>query len=284
MVYPNLKQSVWLVVLIWLISMGLFVLLAIPGTLLDDDLLSSHYVNTFVSLVSFVLVVLYARTRTGLSLPEILLFKTVPRGLYPPVVVSIVGLAIAVSIVESGVHYLIPMPDMFVKAFRSMVWKETPYVFAFYTLAIQPSFTEEALFRSVILIGLLAHLTRKRAIFWSALLFALMHLNPWQFPGALILGVVFARWVIQTGSLIPAIVGHGLNNFLFLMVARYEVFGPFDDFNNLVSLPWWLNVCGIVLAVVGLRWFNHIAKREGTPLSPPADPEPIEAAAAEKSV
>lgn len=279
MAYPNLKQSVWLVALIWLISMGLFVLLAIPGTLLDYDLLSNQYVGTFVTLVSFVLVVLYARRRTDRSLPEILLFKTVPLGLYPPVVVSIVGLAIAVSIVEGGVHYLIPMPDMLVKLFRDLVWKETPYVFAFYTLAIQPSFTEEALFRSVILIGLLAHLTRKRAILWSALLFALLHLNPWQFPGALILGVVFARWVIQTGSLIPAILGHAINNFLFLMVARYEVFGPFDDFNNLVFLPWWLNACGIVLAATGLWWFNQMARREGAPLELPADPAPVEAAA-----
>ena len=120
------------------------------------------------------------------------------------------------------------------------------------------------LFRGVILIGLLAHQTRKRAIFWSALLFALFHLNPWQFPGALILGVVFARWVIQTGSLIPAIAGHALNNFLFLTVARYEIFGPIDDFNNLVFLPWWLNVCGIVLAIVGLRWFNQVAIRGGS--------------------
>lgn len=277
MVYPNLKQSVWLVALVWLISLGLFALLAIPGTLLDDDLLSSQYVNTFVSLVSFVVVIAYARRRIARSWSEVLLFKSVPRGLYPPVVVSIVGLAIAVSIVESGVHYLIPMPDVFVEFFRDLVWKETPYVFAFYTLAIQPSITEEVLFRSVILIGLMAHLTRKRAIFWSALLFALLHLNPWQFPGALIVGVVFARWVIQTGSLIPAIVGHGLNNFLFLMVARFEVFGSFDDFNNLVFLPWWLNLCGIVLAATGLWWFNHIAKREAAPLEPRTRPEQADA-------
>lgn len=279
MAYPNLKQSVWLVALIWLISMGLFGLLAIPGTLLDNDLSSSQYANTCVSLVSFVLVTLYAGRRTDRSLPEILLFKSVPRGLYPAVVVSIVGLAIAVSIVESGVHYLIPMPDLVFKFFRDMVSKETPVLFAFYALAIQASFTEEAVFRSVILIGLLAHLPRKRAIFWSALLFAVMHLNPWQFPGALILGVVFARWVIQTGSLIPAILGHALNNFLFLMVTRYEVFGPFEDFNSLVYLPWWLNVCGIVLAAIGLWWFNQIAKREGTPLHPPSDQAPVEAAA-----
>ncbi len=284
MAYPNLKQSVWLVVLSYLIIAGSSLLLYLLGTILDQDLLSILYVDRFVSLVSLVLVIVYAQQRTDRTWPDILLFRTVPWGLYLPLAVSIVGLSIAISIVESAVHYLIPMPEPIVKIFREMVWKETPYTFAFYSLAVQAPLTEEVLFRGIILIGLLAHQTRKRAIFWSAFLFAVFHMNPWQFPGPLIVGIVFARWVIQTGSLIPVIAGHALHNFLFLMVARYEILGPMDDFNHLVFLPWWLNVCGIVLAVVGLWWFNQIAKRGGTPLDPPADLEPVETAAAEKSV
>ena len=275
MAYPNLKQSVWLVVLSYLIIAGSSLLLYLLGTILDQDLLSILYVDRFVSLVSLVLVIVYAQQRTDRTWPDILLFRTVPWGLYLPLAVSIVGLSIAISIVESAVHYLIPMPEPIVKIFREMVWKEMPYTFAFYNLAVQPPFTEEVLFRGVILIGLLAHQTRKRAIFWSAFLFALFHLNPWQIPAALVLGIVFARWVIQTGSLIPAIVGHALNNFLFLMVARYEIFGPLDDFNNLVFLPWWLNVCGIILAVVGLWWFNEMAKSKGEQVETLADREHV---------
>ena len=103
--------------------------------------------------------------------------------------------------------------------------------------------------------------TRKRAIFWSAIPVRSVSFESVAIPGSLVLGIVFAWWVIQTGSLLPAIAGHALNNFLALMVARYEIFGPLDDFNNLACLPWWLNVCGIVLAAVGLWWFNQMAKR-----------------------
>ncbi len=199
--------------------------------------------------------------------------------MYLPLAVSIVGLSIAISIVESAVHYLIPMPEPIVKIFRELVWKETPYTFAFYNMAVQAPLTEEVLFRGIILIGLLAHQTRKRAIFWSAFLFAVFHMNPWQFPGPLIVGIVFARWVIQTGSLIPVIAGHALHNFLFLMVARYEIFGPMDDFNHLVFLPWWLNVCGIVLAAVGLWWFNQMVNRGKTQVEMSTNTAPVEAPA-----
>lgn len=273
MAYPNLKQSVWLLALLLLIVFGLLVLLAIPGTLLDYDLASNSYVQTLTILVSFVLVIAYARRRIDRLWSEILLFKTVPWKLYPSLAVATVGLSITISILERGVHYLIPMPEWMLEIFRDLVWKETPYAFAFYNLAVQPPLIEEALFRGVILIGLLANQRRSLAVFWSALLFAVFHLNPWQFPAAFVLGSVFAFWVIQTGSLLPAIAGHAINNFLALTIARYEIFGPMDDFNNLVSLPWWLDVCGVVLVATGLWWFNQIAKREGTPLGPPAGPE-----------
>ncbi len=284
MAYPNLKQSVWLVALLLLILFGLLVLLAISGTLLDYDLASNSYVQTLTILVSFVLVIVYARRRADRLWSDILLFNTVPWKLYPSLTVATVGLSITISILERGVHYLIPMPEWMMEIFRDLVWKETPYAFAFYNLAVQPPLIEEVLFRGVILIGLLANQRRSLAVFWSALLFALFHLNPWQFPAAFVLGSVFAFWVIQTGSLLPAIAGHAINNFLALTIARYEIFGPMDDFNNLVSFPWWLNACGIVLAIIGLWWFNQIAKREGTPLDPPAEPEPVVTAAAEKSV
>ena len=140
-------------------------------------------------------------------------------------------------------------------------------------MVVQAPLTEEVLYRGIILGGLLAHRTRNRAVVWSAVLFALFHWNPWQFPIALILGIVFASWVIQTGSLIPAIAGHALNNFLALTVAHLELFGPIDSSDTVVYYPWWLLAGGIVLALVGLRWFNQIAKREGTPLEPPAGPE-----------
>ena len=39
----------------------------------------------------------------------------------------------------------------------------------------------------------------------------LIHLNPWQFVPATLLGVLFAWFLLRTGSLVPCLVGHALH-------------------------------------------------------------------------
>lgn len=272
--YPNLKQSIWLLILLFLIGAALGVPIAILGFILDRPLHLSPYAIWLLTLASFVLAVVYAKRRTDRAWCDILLFKPVSWRLCLPLAVSIVGLWISISIVESLVRYLIPVPEILVKVFRDLPDKETPLVFVFYYIVVQTPLIEEVLFRGVILIGLLAHYTQIRAIVWSAILFALFHMNPWQLSVGFILGIVLAWWVVQTRSLLPAIAGHALHNFLFLLVARLEIFGPVEDFNTVVFLPWWLNVCGIVLAIIGLRWFSRMVTREKAKLETFANREP----------
>ena len=281
MAYPNLKQSVWLLILFFLISAALSVLVAILGFFLDTSLLDSPYVLWLLTLASFVLVSVYAQRRTDRTWRGILLLKPISWQLSLPLGVSIVGLAIVGTDLGNLLRHLIPAPEAIVNAIRDLADKESPFALAFYVMVVQATLTEEVLFRGIILGGLLAHRTRNRAVVWSAVLFALFHVNSWQFPIALILGIVFAWWVVQTGSLVPAIAGHALNNLLALTVAHLELFGPIDGTNGVAYYPWWLLVCGVLLAVIGLRWFNQVAKREGTPLDPPSDPKPVETAVAE---
>ena len=55
-----------------------------------------------------------------------------------------------------------------------------------------------------------------------------------------------------------------LNNFLIVTATHLEVFGPLDDFNALGRcFPWWLHVCGVILALIGLCWFNKVSKSRG---------------------
>lgn len=273
MAYPNLKQSVWLMVLL-LVATGLLgLVLHFLGAASDSETRIFEYLGWILNLPVFALLVLYARRRSGRPWSDVLLLRTVPWKMYLPLTVSILGFGIVISDLATFVQYLIPVPKVYLDIFLDLMGSKTPLVLAFYVVAIQAPLTEEVLCRGVILGGLLAHGTRRRAILWSAVLFGAMHMNPWQFPGSLILGLVFAWWVVQTGSLLPALFGHALNNFLSLISVRMELFRPIEDWGVVEFLPWWLLVCGIVLSVVGLWWFNQIAKREGTPLEPPAGPE-----------
>jgi hypothetical protein len=72
---------------------------------------------------------------------------------------------------------------------------------------------EELFFRGLVLRGFLSRYSVTKAVWASALLWAVSHLNPWQAVGALPLGLVLAWLVVRTGSLIPAIIGHMIANF-----------------------------------------------------------------------
>ena len=267
MTYPNLKQSVWLLVLLVLISAGLMIPVAILGVIIDQPFHESPYVIWLLTLASFVLVVHYVlrRTdRTWSSWADIMPIKAISWRLLLPLVVSIPGLFIVALELGKGVLYVIPMPEMLQDAFREMVGKDSPYLLAFYAAVIQAPIIEEVLFRGIILGGLLAYRSKYQAAIWSAILFGIFHMNPWQFPVALILGLVFAWWIIQTGSLLPCILGHASNNFLAVTLARSEIPGFAENPEALIFLPWWIDVCAVLLAVIGLRWFYQVAKREET--------------------
>lgn len=274
MAYPNLKQSVWLVVLLFVAMNALGLVLHFLGVASGNATRIFDYLKLIVNLPAVGLIVLYAQRRSRRPWSEVLLFKTVPWKMYLPVSVSIVGLGIFSSNLASFVQYLIPIPEEILDVFLDLMGSKTPFGLAFYVLAIQAPLTEEVLCRGVILGGLLAHGTRGRAILWSALLFAALHMNPWQFPVSMILGIVFAWWVIHTGSLLPALIGHALNNFLSLISVRMELFRPIEDWHVVEFLPWWLFVSAIVVAVAGLWWFNQMAQREAKPVETPSEQDP----------
>lgn len=86
-------------------------------------------------------------------------------------------------------------------------------IFGVLCIAIIVPILEELLFRGAIE----GHLLRKGwspkwAIIVSALIFGLIHGNPAQIPFAFLIGLLFGWLYYRTGSLIPGIVGHIINN------------------------------------------------------------------------
>ena len=267
MAYPNLKQSIWLLILLFLISTGLGIPVAILGMIIDQPLHKSPYAIWPLTLASFVLVVHYVLRRTNRtwsSWSEIIPVKAISWQLLLPLVVSILGLLIISLELGKGIMSLVPTPEVVKDTLRGLVGKKTSYWLAFYGAVIQAPIIEEALFRGIIVGGLLAHRSKYQAAIWSAILFGIYHLNPAQFPVAFILGLVFAWWIIQTGSLLPCLLGHALNNFLVITLARLKIPGFVKNSKALIFLPWWMVACAVLLAAIGLWWFYQVAKREET--------------------
>ena len=285
MAYPNLKQSIWLTVLFLLITIGVGISVAIVGYIIDEPLDEYDYLSGLLSLASFILILCYVSHRTGRTWKDMLPLAITDIDynwrVWLSVGLSILGLGIMLSELNNAVISVIPMPDVMQDIYHKLVGKKVSYLSALTGAVVIAPLGEEILFRGIILRGLLAHYTQSRAIVWSAILFGLVHLNPWQSPGAFILGIVFAWWVIQTGSLWPAILGHALNNFLFVTFVHFEIpgFPISEDFNVIIHNPWWLNACGPILVALGLWWFYRVAKQKKTGcLAARVEPEDIEEA------
>lgn len=86
-------------------------------------------------------------------------------------------------------------------------------------LALLPGICEEALFRGFIQKGFERSYRPAKAIFWSGVLFGLMHVDPLQALGVLLMGFFLGFVAYRTNSLYPSVVAHGVNN----AVAIYAV-------------------------------------------------------------
>ncbi len=89
------------------------------------------------------------------------------------------------------------------------------FVVMLVVFAVIPAACEELLFRGFLQIGFVRLFeSAPRGILAGALVFAAFHLNPFIFPGVFVLGGYLGFLAHRTGSLIPAILCHGLNNCL----------------------------------------------------------------------
>jgi len=114
--------------------------------------------------------------------------------------------------------------------------------------------TEELLFRGLVLDGLVARVGTGLGVLASAILFALFHLDPLQMPLALAAGMLLAIVRLRTGSVLPCVLGHAvLNAFPFLVTWLIGSI-PGYGFEPTASLrqPALFNALGAVLLSVGV--------------------------------
>ncbi|MBQ5319132.1 MAG: CPBP family intramembrane metalloprotease [Oscillospiraceae bacterium] len=95
----------------------------------------------------------------------------------------------------------------------NMVYEHTPsvYVADVISSVILAPIGEELIYRGVVL-RCSAKVSQRFAIFFSAFVFGIMHGNPYQFVLGFMLGIPLAIITIRSGSLIPAIICHAVNN------------------------------------------------------------------------
>ncbi len=105
---------------------------------------------------------------------------------------------------------------------------------------------EEVVFRGIIQKGLInGGLSPMKAIWISAILFGLIHGNPWQLVGAILLGYVLGLVYHKTKSLLMPIVLHAFNNGLSVLLISYTGTESFTTFFGVPS--YYVLALGVVL-------------------------------------
>jgi membrane protease YdiL (CAAX protease family) len=126
-----------------------------------------------------------------------------------PILLMVPGLVFFAGAANTVVQLLFPMTADDVSRFEEqMAPGVVPVLFA----CVVAPVLEEMLFRGVILRGFLRRYSRTFAIFWSAALFGIAHLNLYQMMTALTIGIVGGWLYERCRSLWPCILLHATYN------------------------------------------------------------------------
>lgn len=118
--------------------------------------------------------------------------------------------------------WLVPVPKEVIEQLRRTLLPENAGRGLFANLmliAVTPAICEEVLFRGVILRGLATRLAPSAAIVITGVLFGIFHLDVHRLLPTTLLGIILSWLAWQSGSLLPSMIAHFLNNGLLVTLA-----------------------------------------------------------------
>lgn len=119
---------------------------------------------------------------------------------------------------------------------------------------------EELFFRGVVL-KQTSRVSARFGIVFSAVMFGLMHGNPYQFVMATMIGLFFGYITVKTDSLIPSIVCHIAINGL---MSVSDVIGAFSE--ELADLSYYsIDVIEVILAIIGIWLYKKSGEKATLP-------------------
>jgi membrane protease YdiL (CAAX protease family) len=217
--YPTIRQSGNLL----LLSLGILVLLVILLAFLSNGLprvgirVPKAVEEVTLYLFGFIIIIWIAIKRKRKNGEHAGLHLSLNKTSGINVLILLAATVCLGTIIDPIIN-AIPMPKSFEHLFDDLLFSLSKYpVLAVFSIAIAPGIMEEILFRGIILDGFLKNYKPQKAIMVSALLFGLIHLNPWQFIGGLAFGLLLGWTYWKTRSLLICMLMHALNNLTALV-------------------------------------------------------------------
>ncbi len=159
---------------------------------------------------------------------------------------------IAVNVISVQVMKYLPMPKSFMEGMEEAFFSnDFSTGFSIFILCVSPGIIEELLFRGALMGGFLRRISPWKAVVLTGLMFGFFHFSVYRFLPTTILGIIFGFLVVYTGSLIPGILAHFLNNFLALHILPY-LEEQYPDLPWESDIPWFITVLGFGFLIIGI--------------------------------
>ncbi len=254
--YPNLPQAFGLLGIVILLLTLASIPISLIGELLQIPVTAQPLVLALANTLAIGLTLLWGSRRARATFRELFPLKPVAASLWLPMTVTILGMNILLSECDNLLRLVLPVPSWLADLLKELFDPSKGVWATVLALVIVAPLTEEFLFRGLILRGLLGNYSVRKAVVASALLFALIHLNPWQFISAAVAGVVLGWWFVETRSLVPCLFGHALHNALPVIALSWlqlKIPGYTSDMSGAVEFqPLWFDALGLLLAAAGI--------------------------------
>lgn len=263
--YPKIKQAILLCVMLVGVQLFLSLLTGIVSVMVKHSVAGNHYVAGLVNLLAFGIVLIYGKNKTKLPFKDVLPFKRVPFYSIIAILFLASGLCVILSEIDNIVRLFFPMPEFIARIMLGLTINTTNVISSILVLSVIAPITEEFFFRGLILQGFVKRYSVKKAVIASSILFAVVHINPWQFIGALTFGVVLALIFVRYNSLILCLIGHSVMNFYSVLgkITGLKISGLNNGFYENSFQPVWLDVTGLLLVMAGLAVFVIGYRRSG---------------------
>ena len=210
--YPTILKAVHLVVLYIFIQTIVDFPLALFDYYNGTDYLYNPIKKIILGVGSPAFIFYYAYRKAKVPLKELFPVRKFNILLFVPIFFFIWGAQNLIGEVNILIDKIIPPPSWFWELFNKIFESDYGVYGAILKVAIIAPIIEELIFRGVIMHGLMKNYSGTTAVVVSALMFALFHMNPWQFPATFVLGLLLGFLMLKKHNILLCIGGHAINN------------------------------------------------------------------------
>jgi uncharacterized protein len=253
---PSLKKALGMLMFYTLVCPIIPLIISTIASKLIGFSEEDPLVYVFTTIAALGLLILWLNRKYIINFKSMITMEKTSAVFFIPMTLTILGAGILLSEVDNFVRRVIPVNDFWMRIFGTLLGQGFDTWKGILAVVVIAPIVEEIIFRGMLLKGFLNHYSVRKSIILSALLFGIIHMNPWQFVGAFAAGIILGWWYVKTDSIITTIFGHALNNSMSFIVGAIGLSIP--GYNAALDIakhqPLWFDLLGVILLTGGIVW------------------------------